>query len=410
MRVILPFALLVALVACAEGSPSSEEKTPTPATQASLERVPVRVVRARDGSLSTTRTASATLTAATDSAVVAEASGRVVEVLRKAGDRVGRGDAVLRLDDAALRDSLEEARLAARNARVNLTSAQRQNPEDRAQAQQRLRSARTALDNALRIARANETLEPLGGVSGVELRASRAQAESAAAELEAAQAAVARLERAGTEGLKTLQLAVEQADARVRQLERDRAKAVVRAPFAGEIAEVAAQQGEFLSAGSRAFRLVDTSSLRVSFLAPAPDAALLTVGRGVRVTVGARVLEGRVARNAGVPGDDRLVRLQARFVGGQDLSGLRPGALASAQYRLTLAQGALVPSGALRLNADKRSVLVVRDGVAQEQSVTVLGESGGQVAVRGLEAGENVITPVPSSLSVGKPVQIVGAP
>ena len=406
-RWTIGFAAVLAL-ALAGCNAESKAETQPPEPQKEFSSVPVRTVTARAGALESARTVSGTLAAAIDSAVVAEASGRVVAVLRKPGDRVKAGEVVLQLESATLRDQLEDARLAARAARVTLETAERQNPEDRAQAKKRLAAARTALENANRIATANAELYAMGGVAEVELRNSRTQADQAAAELEAAQAALARLERAGTEGLKNLQLAIEQADTRVRQLERDLGRSNVKAPFAGELAEVVPQVGEFLASGARAFRLLDLGQLRVNFSVPASDASKLEVGRGVSVKIGSRTLTGRVSRNGGVPGDDRLVKVEARFVGGQALSGLRPGGTAKIGYRLKLGAGVLVPTGALRIEQNTRSVLIVKNGVAAERPVRVIAESAGRVIVDGVAAGASVIYPVPSNVAAGKAVKVVG--
>jgi multidrug efflux pump subunit AcrA (membrane-fusion protein) len=399
-------ALGVALAGCAEQGGNTSSQTPrAEATEALV--VPVRAVRATVGALRTERSLSATVAAATDSVVVAEASGRVLRVLRKPGERVTAGSAVLELDVASLQDSLTDARLALETARVNLQAATRQNPEDRLQAQKRLIAAQQAFDNAERVRKANESLYGLGGVSQVDLREARSAALQAAAELEAARAQVARVDRAPTETLEGLRLAVAQAANRVQQLERDVQRGRVLAPFTGEVAQVYAQQGEFIAAGSRAFRLVDPSSLRLSFSVPVDDAASLTVGRGLRVTVGGTTLEARVARNASVPGDDRLVPLQGRFVGGQKLGNLEPGSAVRLSYTVTLATGALLPTGALRLEGERRFVYVVSGDTVRQRDVRVRAEALGRIAVGGVQIGERVVYPVPSSLASGSKVSVV---
>jgi HlyD family secretion protein len=395
------------LAAC-NANGSSDQKNTDPAKSPVVSRTPVRVVRAATGALTATRSSSVTLIAATDSAIVAEASGRVLRVVKRSGERVAVGQVVVQLDDATLRSQRQDALLALQTARVNLETAQKQNPEDRAQTTRRLEAARNALDNAARVVAANRKLYAMGGVSGVELRSSQTQERQAQAELEAAQSALARINRAGGEGLETLRLGVSQAQARLAQLETDLARANVKAPFAGEIAEVFVQTGEFAPSGTKVFRLVDPSSLRLSFNLPANDADRLSVGSQMRVTFNGRSLQAKLSQDARVPGENRLVRLKARLLPGQDTSGLSIGAVGRLEYGLRVTTGALVPSGALRAEGEKYFVYVVKNGKAGRASVRVLGESGGRVALEGLGAGQRVVYPVPLTLEPGASVEIIG--
>jgi HlyD family secretion protein len=403
----LAFAVVLGtlLASCASEGTASSQTAPPSRTETLV--TPVRVVTATTGELRSTRALSAKVVAATDSIVVAEASGRVLRVLRKPGDRVRAKETVLQLDVASLEDNLTDARLALRAARVNLDTARRQNPEDRLQADKRLIAARETFDNARRLRKANERLYAMGGVSQVDLRSARSAEAQASAELEAARAQVTRLERASSEGLEGLRLAVAQAQNRVRQLERDVARGEVTAPFSGEVAQVFAQQGEYLGGGARAFRLIDPSRLRLNFAVSAADAASLEVGRGALVRVGSRSLEARVSRNALVPGDDRLVPIGARFVGGQNLSSVTAGNTVRLEYSVKVARGALLPTGALRLEGERRFVFVVAGGVAKQREVRVQGESLGRIAVTGVNEKERVVYPIPSSLAQGSNVRVV---
>lgn len=81
-------------------------------------------------------------------------------------------------------------------------------------------------------------------------------------------------------------------------------------------------------------------------------------------------------------------------------------------YELTLAEGTLLPSAALRASGGEAQVLVVEGGVVQARTVQVVGEAGAQVAVTGLAPGTEVVFPVPADLPPGTPVQVIeeGAP
>ncbi len=98
----------------------------------------------------------------------------------------------------------------------------------------------------------------MGALAPLDLKALEAQYRQAQGAYENAKEALARLERA--EEVRLLELQVEAARLQVRQAERNLKESVVRAPFAGEVVEVYAKEGEFLGTGSRAFRLATTES------------------------------------------------------------------------------------------------------------------------------------------------------
>jgi HlyD family secretion protein len=250
------------LSACNSNAEPSSQAESQPAT---VTRTAVQVIGASQGVLSTSRSVSASLNAATDSNVVAEASGRVLQILKRAGASVKAGETILQLEAQAVRNSLEDARLALASAKVNLRTLERQNPEDARQAKLRFSSSQTALDDATRVVKANIKLYALGGVSLIEVQNAQSNLRQAQAEVEAARSGLARATRASSEGLEAQQIAVAQAQNRVLQLEADLARASVKAPFSGEIVEVFVEPGEYATAGNRVVRLIDPSSLKLVF-------------------------------------------------------------------------------------------------------------------------------------------------
>ncbi len=399
---LIPAVLALTLIGCAE--PESAQPAPEATPRSEEIITSVRTLIAKSGNLQSNKVVSANVVAVTDSAVVAETSGRVLRQLRQVGQSVQKGDAILELDVSNLRDQLTEAQIGLENARLNLQTAERQNPEDLLQARKRLTAAQNAFDNANRLKNANQELYGMGAISQAELQQSRSSAALAAADLEAANSSVARLSRASREGLEGLRLAIQQAQNRVGQLQREVGRGRVVAPFAGEIAEIFVQQGEFLAAGTKALRLLDPASKRVGFAVPQTDAAKLEVGRGAWLRLGAERFELRVSRNAGVPSEDRLVKLQARFVG---LPKVNVGASGQLEYRVIHGSGVLLPTNALRLEGEEKFVFVVQNSSAVKRAVQIRAEALGQVAVSGLQAGERVVYPIPSSLAVDNKVQVV---
>ncbi len=403
---LLAALLASSLLACS-AEPEAVASSPEVAKPVAIERTSVQVITARDGALNTSRGVSATLNAGTDANVVAEASGRVLKIVKRAGETVNAGEIILQLEAQQISNSLEDARLALASAQVALRSAERQNPEDLRSAQLRVTSSQATLREAIRIEAANQKLYSMGGVSLVDLQNAKSALRTAQTEQDAAVAALARVTRAASEGLESQRIAVAQAQNRVAQLQADVARASVKAPFAGEIAELFVETGEFAAAGTRVLRLVDPSSLRLVFQVPAADADLLKTGSPLRLVFKGRSIAAKVSQDARVPSENRLVRLRGRILPNQNTAGLGIGTAARLEYTLQLAKGVLLPSAALRADGQNYFVYLVKNNIAGRAAVRVLAESTGRVAVTGIPAGATVVYPVPTALEPGAAVSVV---
>ncbi len=409
MLVMSGVILVLALTACGGAQSQNANEKPATKTDAPVldTTTPVNAVTASIGVLGTTRAVGATLSAATDSNVAAEASGRAVQVLHREGELVKAHEVIVQLDDSSAREQVKNAQLAVQTARINLSTAQRQKPETLAQAKRTLEAAQSSLEAAMRTFKANKRVFEEGGLSRVEFSNTRASLSRAQADERGARDAVSRAERAGSENLALLNISLEQAQASLEQSERQLRLTSIKAPFAGRIVEVVPNVGEFVSAGTKVFRLVDTSSLRAKFSVPSNEAAKLPVGTSLRVVSVGKKFEARVASSANAPGQNRLVALQARFVSGQALENLGVGALVQVRYDLKLAKGVLVPSGAVGSENGQAFVWAIQSDRLKRADVTVLAESNGRIALGGIPGSLQVVYPVPSGLQPGGKVKIL---
>jgi multidrug resistance efflux pump len=404
--IILTLAL--ALVACTPPGGAGQNKT-KPADAPTQTPTSVRAITVNAGALTTNRTVSGTLEASVDSSIAAQTSGQVVAVLRREGERVQAGETILRLDDTSLRQQLTDAQLQLRTAQINLSTSQRKTPETTTQNQSSFQSAQISLEKAKKTYEANLAVFKIGGLSQTDLETSKANLAQAQANFEQAQASLSQSQRAKDENLALLQVQVEQAQNRIAQTQRSLSLTSIKAPFSGEIADLSTEVGEFVNTGAKVLRLVDTSSLRARFKVPTQDANTLKTGSGVRISALGRTLEGRVTRSTQVAGSNRLVETFARLVGGQTMTGFTAGTTVQVAYTLKLAQGVIVPTGALQTASGQTYVYIVKNAQAAQRNVTVLGESGGKVAVTGLTAGTQLVFPVPGSLQSGERISVVGA-
>jgi RND family efflux transporter MFP subunit len=137
-----------------------------------------------------------------------------------------------------------------------------------------------------------------------------------------------------------------EAQARVRLLEKRIQESVVRAPFAGRIAERYVDPGVIVNASARLARIVAVSPLRVRFEVPEADIPRLAVGTSLRViTTGDK--EGLPAKITGIASEvsrERRVAIVEGMVENPP-AGWLPGMYAEAVVDLrTIEQAIIVPA------------------------------------------------------------------
>jgi HlyD family secretion protein len=395
------------LSACTQSNSKTDQKPATTSLAASQTATSVRAITISSGILNTKRNVSGTLEPTVDSTIAAQTSGQVVSIKHREGSRVQTGDVILKLDDSGLQQQLTDAQLQLRTAQINLSSSKRKSPETTTQSLSSLESAKISLEKARKTYQSNLAVFKIGGLSQTDVDTAKANLAQAEASFKQAQASLAQAERAKDENLALLEVQVAQALNRIAQTQRSLSQTAIKAPFSGEIAEMFSEVGEFVNTGAKVLRLVDTSSLRARFKVPTQDANTFQTGTSIRIKALGRTLEGKVTRSSQVAGSNRLVETFARLVGNQNTTGFSAGGTVQIEYTLKLAQGVLVPTGALQTSSGQTYVYLVKDALAIQRKITVLGESNGKVAVTGIEAGNQVVYPVPGSLQNGERISVL---
>lgn len=364
----------------------------------------VRVVRPEAGALTVTRSVSARVQPVRDSRVAPGASGRVLEVLARPGAPVEAGEVVLRLDDRQDRLQVDGAREAVEQARIDLERARRANRESIAQLEASLRSARVSAELAHDAYEDGRALYEAGGISRTELRQLESQREQAEAQRVQASDALARARRGEAEDLALLEVQLRQARNQLEQAQERLSQTRVTAPFAGEIAELYVEAGESAAAGNPAFRVQSIREQEVVAELPPEDAERLRQRGEIHVRHGGLDYAAHVTGITRPQDRPRQVRLVARLY--ESESRIPNGAVADLRYSVTLAEGLLLPSGALAAEGGATYVYVVEEGVAVRIPVQVRAEAGAQAVVEGIEPGTPVISPRPLDVRDGTRVTV----
>jgi len=296
------------------------------------------------------------------------AGGRIELLAVKEGDKVRKGQLLMRLWNDDLR--AEQA-----YARAQLDTARR-----------RITEACTLADLAQRDFKRQEQLLRQGFISEAALDTLRTQADARVAVCDTAKSDVA------------------QAKARVDVVGTASQRTLLVAPFDGTVAKIVGEVGEYSTpsppgvAMPPAIDLIDESCLYVKAPMDEVDAPKIAVGQPVRITLDAlpgRSFAGKVRRIApyvtAVEKQARTVEIEVDFDDPQSAGRLLVGYSADVEVILDLRREVLrVPSSAL-LQGER--VLLLQDGRLIERPVkTGIANWEHTEIAQGLQGGERIVT------------------
>jgi RND family efflux transporter MFP subunit len=290
--------------------------------------------------------------------------GQVLAVYADQGQAVRAGQALARIDAAAIRD-------AATSAATGVASAQ------------------TTLEVARRNYERAQTLNQAGAMSDRDLEAARAQLSQAQAQAAGARStqASARKQLGNTE---------------------------VRSPITGVVSMRPVSAGDIVQPGTQLFTVVDPHSMRLEASVPADQLGELRLGSTVRFTVNGypgRTFTGTVQRIS--PAADPQTRQVPVVVtipneGGTLVAGLFAEGRVESQVR----QGMMIPANAIDERGVTPTVLRLKGGKAERVAVQtgVRDPDSERVEVTGgLAPSDSVLVGPALGTAPGTPVRITAA-
>jgi membrane fusion protein (multidrug efflux system) len=203
------------------------------------------------------------------------------------------------------------------------------------------------------------------------------------------------------------------ARARIDLARKAAADTVVRAPFAGIVAERLVSTGDYVSKGNKVATVVRIDPVRVELTVPEQYLSLITTGQAVRLTVDAYPNEVFTAKvrfvSPSLKSDQRALTVEA--IAANADARLKPGLFATALLQQpTPAPALLVPASAIETVAGTSRVYVVAAGNKIEERIVTLGEKvGDRIELSsGVKAGEKVAANPRGKLADGVRVQVEG--
>jgi RND family efflux transporter MFP subunit len=332
--------------------------------------------------------------------VAAEIGGRVVGTPVERGTHVTAGAVLVRLSateaDASLREA--QANAAQLEARLGLAIGQ---PFDPARVPDVL-NAKASLDWAEADFARIKSLLDQKVVSQSEYDQKLTQVQAARQQYQLAQNVAQQSYRS-----------LEASRARVDLARKASADTVVRAPFAGIVAERFVGTGDYVSRGTKVAAVVRIDPVRVELTVPEQYLSQITTGQLVRLTVDAYANEVFTAKvrfvSPALKSDQRALTVEA--IAPNADGRLKPGLFATALLQHPApAPANMVPASAVETVAGTSRVYVIAAGEKIEERIVTLGEKVGDRVelATGVKAGERVAANPRGKLADGVRVQIEG--
>jgi membrane fusion protein, multidrug efflux system len=293
--------------------------------------------------------------------VRAEVGGAVTQVLADDGQAVKRGQVLVRIDDTAVRDAYLSARAA-------------------------LRSAEATAQLARRNAERAERLHAGGAVAEREVEDARTTATTAEGQLA-------------------------DAKARLVNAEKQLSKTVLRAPFAGVVANVTVSEGDIVQSGGSLLSVIVPTSLRLEGSVPVEDIGAVKPGTEVGFTVSGferRSFRGKIERvSPVVDPTTRQVRVIVSIA--NEGRALVAGLFADGRVATERRQAVVVPRAAIDNRGIRPLVVRLKGGRIERLEV----ETGLQDRVnervevrRGVAPGDTVLMGGAAGLAPGTPATV----
>ena len=177
-------------------------------------------------------------------------------------------------------------------------------------------------------------------------------------------------------------------------IEAQIAKTEIRAPFDGTIGLRFVSEGSYVSPATVITTLQDNARMKVDFTVPEKYARMIGEGDSIRFRVQARQESYAARIYSTDSRIDPATRtLRVRAVTPNPNGVLLPGAFASVEVSLNPRRALTIPAYALIPEARGHKVFVIRSGMAEPRPVVIGDRSGDRVEIaHGLAAGDTLIT------------------
>ncbi len=389
---VVKYLTLIVLLICFGWSCSKTEGNSSTAKKPEIQTIPstpksvlVNTVEVKNFPLHRKVELVGSLMADEEVTVSSELDNRIERVAVDLGDRVKKGDLLIKLADEELRLKVDEANHFLTEAMAKLGIDEKK-PVVNNPAQTTIgKKAQADLDDAqLNYDRISALVEQKI-ISKQELDNAETRLKIAKANYDAA-----------IESVKTLMATLEARKATLALVKKKLSDTVIRAPIDGAVSKRSVSGGEYVKVGSPLITLVTDNPLRLRGSVPERYSSDIKVGQEVNIFVEpfpGENFKGKVSRISPSSNiDTRSITLEASIPNSKLL--LKPGFFAKATLTTKIdEQVTMVPNAAVYTFAGVNKIFIIADGKAQQRFVKLGARNGELVEIlEGAKPGELVAT------------------
>lgn len=327
-------------------------------------------------------------------------TGRVTKVLVNLGDEVAAGQALVVQDMDDLDISIAENSAAANAAWADAQEAAATYDANYLKAQNAYKLELAKYER-------NKYLFSIGAISKDTLDSVEQEfiASRASLEILANQSI-----NGGAASVKSKEYSAEKQDKATAALKKQREDMVIRAPRAGIIGFRNVEEGSIINAGTKVLSLVDNKHINVDCTIAESDAAILTTGMKVKVTIDAlgNDYDGTLIYVSPAM-DDSSKTYQVRIELDANNDAIKAGLFAHTAIDILQRQDTLfVPKAAVLSKNGRQTIFVLHDdGTVEEREVKIgLINDDAEEIIEGLNDGETVILSNQDKLANGTAVVV----
>ncbi len=350
-KLILNLAVLLTFIySC------SPQKETNQAKQSVEEAVDVKVAKLKEEEIKILYETNATLEADKDVVLLPKLGGTVVKIFVKEGERVKKGDLLIKIDDEEIKASINKAKSDLEAIKANY-------------------------ENTKKMYERRKDLKKEDIISEEEL---------------------SKLESS----LKAYKAQIDSIKANIELLKLRLSYTEIKAPFSGEIAEIFIDEGENVSPQHKLLRLISTNRLYGVFRIPQRYITNISKGKEIPIEIeGVGELKGKIIYISPVADRDKMIKVKAEIIKGK--KNVKPGMFGIAKISVGKEKVFRVPEHAVQFSGNTSFVWVYDGGSVRRKVVTVVTKEDNQLLIKGnIKEGNLVVTDNSSKLKEGIKVRI----
>lgn len=347
-----------------------------------------------DNSKKTQIVKTATFEAEDSAEVIAEYSGRVMNIHFNVGDQVHQGQVLATFDQS---DLVNSAKVSLESARENLELTQ-----------DNLSKTKKSADEALEIAKNNRKIQELT-LEQAEDDGDQDAIDLAEKALDNAKDAEDKAEEDVEITINNAKLQLSQAESAVKQAEIGYQKSIIKAPASGTVTSKNISKNDYISSGASIAEVSGKTKFKTKIYLSDFEIGKIDKDQRVEIKIDREIYSGKILSYSNVANSNNN-RYQVEIECLDDIS-RKTNRFAEIKIALSLdkdnGDSFFVPLSAVSIGQRENTVFVLEDGLARIREVEIGKTIGNQIqVVSGLKSGDSLIVENNRSLRNEEEVEI----